>query len=146
MTVPAANRDVDFFGVRARVLTDGSQTDGHLGLVELIDAPPGDMPPLHIHHTHDEGFYPRSGELTVFLPGKQVKVGVGDFFLAPPGIPHTYRVSDDGPATWLVTSSPAGFERFVAHIGSLEKRDEAEMVAIAATYGIEILGPPGAMP
>ena len=137
---------MEFFGVRARVLADGEATGGHLGLVDLIDAPPGDMPPLHVHHTHDEGFYPRAGALTVYLPGREVRVGVGEFFLAPRGIPHTYRVWDEGPATWLVTSTPAGFERFVAHIGSLDRHDEAEMTAIAATYGIEILGPPGAMP
>jgi mannose-6-phosphate isomerase-like protein (cupin superfamily) len=133
---PAAT--LNFFGARARVLAKG--------LCEMIDVPAGQMPPLHVHHTHDEGFYVVSGEVTLYMPGDQVTLGPGDFFLAPRNIPHTYRVSDGGPASWLVSSSPAGFEEFVAHVGSFADPDPATVTAVAAEYDIEILGPPGTMP
>ena len=138
MSVQSPVQDLDFLGVRARVLAEG--------LCEMIDAPPGQMPPLHVHHTHDEGFYVVDGELTLYMPGEQVTLRRGDFFLAPRGVPHVYRVSDDGPASWLCTSHPAGFERFVAHVASLDEQDPATVTQVAAEYGIEILGPPGAMP
>ena len=113
MTAATSPETIDFLGVRARVLSEG--------LVEMLDAPPGDMPPLHVHHTHDEGFYVTSGEVTLHMPeSKSVTLRQGDFFLAPRGVPHVYRVSDDGPASWLCTSIPSAFEQFVAEVGALD--------------------------
>lgn len=137
-TPAAAHEEIDFLGTRARVLAEG--------LVEALEVPAGDMPPLHVHHTHDEGFYVLSGEVTLYTPDEEVTLRAGDFFLAPRGVPHVYRVSNDGPASWLATSIPSGFERFVADVGRLEQQDPATVTAIAAEYGIEILGPPGTMP
>ena len=80
---------IEFLGNRVRILAEG----GSLGLVEVA-APAGDMPPLHVHHTHDEGFYVLEGELTLYTPGAQVELAAGEFVLAPRGVPHTYRVGD----------------------------------------------------
>jgi mannose-6-phosphate isomerase-like protein (cupin superfamily) len=130
--------DLDFLGVRTRILAEG--------LCESIDVPAGEMPPLHVHHSHDEGFYVLSGEVSLYMPGEQVTLRPRDFFLAPRGIPHVYRVSDDGPASWLVTSHPAGFEKFVAQVAALGRPDPETLTAVAAEHDIEILGPPGTMP
>jgi hypothetical protein len=46
----------------------------------------------------------------------------------------------------LVTSTPAGFERFVAEVVALDEVDPATLAAVAAEHGIEILAPPGALP
>jgi mannose-6-phosphate isomerase-like protein (cupin superfamily) len=121
-------------------------TGDQFGLVEMLEAKAGDMPPLHVHHTHDEGFYVLSGQVSLLMPGKQVTLRAGEFFLAPRGVPHVYRVSDDGPASWLCTSNPSGFERFVAAVGVLDRQDPETVTAVAAEFGIEILGPPGTLP
>jgi quercetin dioxygenase-like cupin family protein len=136
---------IDFLAGRVRILADGDATAGALGLVEMVEAPPGDMPPLHVHHVHDEGFYLLEGELTLYLPGERVELTPGEFVLAPRGIPHSYRVGD-APARWLVTSSPAGFEQFVAAVSTSGTTDPAELGRLAAEHGIEILGPPGMLP
>ena len=133
---PAAH--LDFLGARARVLDEG--------LVEMTEVPAGDMPPLHVHHDDDEGFYVLAGEVTLFTPGHQVTLRPGDFLLAPRGVPHTYRVSDGGPAAWICTSQPARLGPFVREVASLERKDPAALGEVAARYGVEILGPPGAMP
>jgi len=85
------------------------------------------------------------GELTLFLPGRELTLGSGDFFLAPRGVPHTYRVGD-APARWPVLSRPGGFEAFVADVAALEDLSPTTLAATAARPDIEILGPPGAMP
>jgi mannose-6-phosphate isomerase-like protein (cupin superfamily) len=142
----ATAREVEFLGSRARILVDGDESDGRLGLVEMLDKPPGLMPPLHVHHRDDEGFYVLDGELTLFQPGAEVTLGSGDFFLARQGIPHTYRVGDSG-ARCLVSSTPAGFERFVVAVAALEGEPDPEVLtALAADHEIEILGPPGTLP
>ena len=136
---------LDFLGVEARILSRGEDTNGALGLVDMVEPTPGGMPPLHVHHTHDEGFYVLEGSVTLFMPGREVELGPGEFVFAPRGIPHTYRVGDE-PSRWLVTSTPAGFEQFVAEIGSRGISDPDELTQVAARYGIEILGPPGMLP
>lgn len=139
-TAPQAP-EIDFLGVRARVLASGEG----LGLVDMIEVPAGHMPPLHVHRNEDEGFYVLEGEVALLLPGRQIDLGPGDFALAPRGIPHAYRVGD-APARWLVTSTPGGFERFVADVAAAEEVTPEALGAIGATHGIEILGPPGVTP
>lgn len=134
-------KELDFLGCRARVLASGDA----LGLVDMLEVPAGHMPPLHVHRREDEGFYVLDGEVTLYMPEQQVTVGPGDFFLAPRGVPHAYRVGD-APARWVVTSSPAGFERFVADVAALGEADPDRLAAVAADHGIEILGPPGTLP
>jgi quercetin dioxygenase-like cupin family protein len=134
--------EILFLGSRARVLAEG----GALGLVDLLEVPAGDMPPLHVHRNEDEGFYVLEGRVSLYLPGREIELGQGDFALAPRGVPHTYRVADDRPARWLVTSSPAGFERFVVEVAALPQPDPETLGAVAAAHGIDILGPPGTLP
>jgi mannose-6-phosphate isomerase-like protein (cupin superfamily) len=133
--------DLGFLGARARVLATG----GALGLVDMVEVPPGHMPPLHVHHNEDEGFYVLEGGLTLYLPGRSIELGPGDFALGPRGVPHTYEVGDV-PARVLTTSTPSGFERFVAAVAAVGEVDPGTLTAIAAEHGIEILGPPGARP
>lgn len=134
--------ELDFLGCRARILVEGHD---QLGLVDMIDVPAGHMPPLHVHHAEDEGFYVIHGEVTVFLPGHEIRCGPGDFAWAPRGVPHAYRVGDR-PARWLVLSTPSGFERFVADVAALEEADPATLASVAKVHDIEILGPPGVLP
>ena len=100
---------------------------------------------LHIHHRHTDLFYVLEGELTVYTPGEELTLRPGDYLLAPRGVPHTYRVGER-PARWLVTSIPAGFERFVAAVSELAEPDPGQLGRVAAEHGIDILGPPGALP
>ena len=58
---------LDFLGSAARILASGEG----LGLVHM-DQPAGEMPPLHVHHNEDEGFYVLGGEMTLYLPGESV--------------------------------------------------------------------------
>src|SRR4051812_15764382 len=141
ITTPTQAEELDFLGCRARVLTSG----GALGLVDMIEVPAGHMPPLHVHDNEDEGFYVLAGRVSLLMPGRRVDLGPGDFALAPRGVPHAYRVGDE-PARWLVTSTPAGFERFVVDVARSEDPGPESLTAIAAEHDIEILGPPGTLP
>jgi quercetin dioxygenase-like cupin family protein len=140
---PSTTAEVDFLGCRARILADVA--DGQVGLVDMIEVPAGHMPPLHVHRNEDEAFYVLDGEVSLFLPGREIKCGPGDFVCAPRGIPHAYRVGDR-PARWLIVSAPAGFERFVAAVAGAGAVDPETLTRIAAEHDIEILGPPGMRP
>ena len=79
--------------------------------VDMLEVPPGHMPPLHVHHSHDELFYVLNGELSLLMPGRELRVKAGDTVRAPMGVPHVYRVEGDRPARWIVWSEPRGFEK-----------------------------------
>jgi mannose-6-phosphate isomerase-like protein (cupin superfamily) len=134
-----------FLGSRCRILATSESTDGKYGLVDMIEVAAGDMPPLHVHHTHDEGFLLLEGELSLFLPDREVALRPGEFVLAPRGVAHTYQVGDT-PARWLVVSTPAGFEQFVEDVASLDDLTPEAVTTMGGAHGIEILGPPGTMP
>jgi uncharacterized cupin superfamily protein len=108
-----------------------------------------------VHHTDDEGFYLLEGRLALWVGPDRIDLEPGQFALAPHGVPHTYRVEAEEGARWLVTSSDASFDRFVRAYGepAVEDRlpDPAEpdverLTQLAEEHGIEILGPPGALP
>jgi mannose-6-phosphate isomerase-like protein (cupin superfamily) len=144
-----------FLDTLVRVHIDGAATDGEYALVECL-APPGHMPPPHVHATDAEGFLVLEGELSVHTAEGTRVLGPGMAFNAPAGEPHTIEVTSDGPARWTVVSSPAGFERFVRALGRPAEREELpvlegppdvdRLVAVAAEHGITFVGPPGTRP
>ena len=133
---------------------DGETSGGALALIDERGRR-GDMPPLHVHRRDDETFYVIEGELSVFVPDEQIVLGPGQAAFAPRDVPHTYRVESD-EARWLVITTPAGFDAFVREIADPAPADElppagrevdpAVLGPAAARVGIEILGPPGALP
>ena len=142
---PPTPTDLLFLGAHCRVLADSASTGGRYGLVDMIEVPAGDMPPLHIHHSEDEGFLLLDGTLSLFLPGREIRLEPGEFVLAPRGVPHAYRVGDP-PARFLVLSTTGGFEQFVREVSELDELTPELLAATAATRDIEILAPPGTLP
>ena len=138
----------------ARIHVSGDETDGRYTVVE-IHAPEGDMPPLHVHHDEDEVFHVLDGNVTLFQPGREVRLGAGETFRAEKGVPHTYRVESPS-ARWLVFCSPARFDDFVRAVSDPAPAEELPprgrpldpeaLAAAAMERGIELLGPPGALP
>jgi mannose-6-phosphate isomerase-like protein (cupin superfamily) len=114
--------------------------------VDMLQVPSGHMPPLHVHHSHDEIFYVLAGEVRFVTSDTDVVVRAGDTVRAPMGVPHAYRVEGDRPARWIVWSDPRGFERFVAEVAEHDEPSPQLLAEIGAKYDIEILGPPGTLP
>lgn len=125
-----------------------------VGLVEMVGRQ-GDMPPLHLHRDADELFYVLDGALSVFVGDEHLELSAGECACGPKGVPHAYRVESD-EARWLAVAAPGGFELFVleasepAQVESLPPADREidpdELGRLAAEHGIELLGPPGALP
>jgi quercetin dioxygenase-like cupin family protein len=141
-----------FLGSLVTVKAGGEATGGRFAIVEHL-APGGAGSPLHMHTREDEWFYILEGELTFWVGGRRIVASAGAFMYGPRNIPHTFMVTST-QARFLVGVEPAGFEDFVraaaepAQSRTLPPKptqppDPARLAAIAAEYGIEILGPPG---
>ena len=100
-----------FTTTRARILV-GEDT---CSLIEE-EARQGDMPPLHVHHGHDEVFYVMSGQVSIHLPGSRIDLAAGEATFAPRDVPHTYRVESEEGARWIVATTSGGFAAFVAEV------------------------------
>ena len=127
---------------------------GEHTVLEMV-APPGDQPPLHVHNESEEGFYLLEGEVTFWAGADERRLGPGDFVLGPKGVPHTYLVTSETPARFIVTSSTGEFAAFVQAYGVPAERpglpepaapDVERLGRLAAEHGIDLLGPPGMLP
>jgi quercetin dioxygenase-like cupin family protein len=127
------------------------QTGGRLEAAEFV-FPAGFSPPWHVHYETDESFYVLEGEIR-FHCGEDLvqRVGPGGFVSLPARVPHSFYVESAGGARVLHTGSPGGLWDFHAACGrpadyygipEPEPIDGERVAAIAARYGIEILGPP----
>jgi mannose-6-phosphate isomerase-like protein (cupin superfamily) len=153
---PGEGEALWWMGGLATIKATGEQTDGRYSLVEiLVPEFPMEEGLLHIHHFEDEGFYVLEGEMTFYVGDETIKARPGSFLFGPKDVPHAFSV-DSGPARLLFLLSPAGMEGLIREMGEPARSlsvppqpeappDEAEMgrlMAIAARYGGEMLGPP----
>jgi mannose-6-phosphate isomerase-like protein (cupin superfamily) len=141
-----------FFGTLVTIKAGADETSGGAVITENL-APRGSGSPLHVHHREDEWFYVLEGELTFWVGGELVVAGPGGFVYGPRDIPHTFTVSS-AQARFLLVTHPGAFDGFVRALGQPAERleipdgagappDMGVLVATAAEYGLEILGPPG---
>lgn len=133
-----------FLGAPTRVLATAEQTAGAFGLIEHV-LPPGDESPWHVHHAEDEAFYVVEGEMIFRCGDRTVQAGPGTFVYGPREIPHGFRVQGSLPVRLLLLCVPGGFERFIIEMSEpappAEPPDMESMIALAAKYNIDILGP-----
>jgi quercetin dioxygenase-like cupin family protein len=141
-----------FLGQLVTIKSSSESTAGRVGVTETL-APRGSGSPLHVHRREDEWFYVIEGELTLWVGGQVIVAPAGSFVYGPREIPHTFTVTSD-QARFLLVVEPAGFESFVRTLSEPAARLEIPpapteppnmdvMLAVAAEYGLEILGPPG---
>ena len=135
-----------FLGLPTAMRATGETTNGAFGLVEQWQIPPGFASPYHVHHLEDEAFYVLEGEIAFVCGDAWVTAGPGAYVFGPRNIPHGFKVVSDTAARMLLLCAPAGFEQFVLDLSEPEgvppsPPDMATLVATAAKYHIDILGP-----
>lgn len=131
------------FGVTTKALTTGAQSDGKWLVLEYV-APPGFAgPPPHIHKVMTEIFYVLDGVLTMGVDGQVAHLSRGGCAYVPPGVVHRFSNETAEPVTFLVVTSPAGFEHYFAELRELIKhepswppKDMSKLVALMAKYDI----------
>ena len=149
---PGEGEALWFFGGLTTIKASGEQTSGRVAVTENL-APRGSGSPLHVHHREDEWFYVLEGELTLWVGGETIVAPAGAFVYGPQGVPHTFVVSSER-ARFLLVVDPAGFEGFTRALAEPAERleippaadgapDLERVISVAATFGIDIIGPPG---
>jgi mannose-6-phosphate isomerase-like protein (cupin superfamily) len=140
---PDIQQAVRFLGALTRVRAGADATAGRLAILEH-HAERGYASPLHMHRADDETFFVLEGELRVEIDGRAQAVGTGAVAFLPCKLPHALVVTSP-QAHYLSFHTPAGFDRFTVAVASADldtPPDPSALAEMAASYGIEILGPP----
>jgi hypothetical protein len=142
-------RAVWFLGTLVLVKATGEQTGGAFGLIDNL-MPAGFASPYHAHRNEDESFYVAGGEMTFYVGDERVEAGAGRVRLRAARGPPRVRGGGGRSGQDTLQNYPAGFEGFPVEVGEpaeelvlppAEPPDMERLMAIAARYGIEILGP-----
>jgi mannose-6-phosphate isomerase-like protein (cupin superfamily) len=87
-------QDLPFSRIASELV--GEKHDGLGVCILFVDAPPGRGPSLH-KHPYEEVFIVQEGRATFELDGEKLEASAGDIVIAPPGTPHAFVNSGDGP-------------------------------------------------
>jgi quercetin dioxygenase-like cupin family protein len=123
-----------------RVLLRSEESDGRIGLIEVVIPPGAKGPPLHTHE-FDESFYVLEGELTFRLGDELITAGPGELAFALGGVRHTLANRSDKPARFLIVCTPAGFEREFARRAAAREGVEPPDWAMQPIPEVNYIGP-----
>jgi quercetin dioxygenase-like cupin family protein len=112
------------------VLLRSEETRGHVSVTEIVVPAHSAGPPLHTHD-FDEAFYMLEGEL-IFQVEEALNTNVA----------HTLANHSDAPATYLLTCTPAGFERHWARMSAEQAGVEPPEWALQPIPEVTVVGPP----
>ncbi|GCE31369.1 hypothetical protein KDA_68530 [Dictyobacter alpinus] len=140
---PEDGRTLSIGPIKMVVQEDGTQTRGTLGIAEFEVPPHTSGPPLHIHHTHEEGFYILEGVLE-FLTGEQiVQAGQGTLVMVPIGTAHTFRNATEKRARFLNTFTPPLYVHYLEEVSQLLQTggtlDSQQAATLMARYDTEVV-------
>jgi quercetin dioxygenase-like cupin family protein len=134
------------------VVLDGAQTQGTVSLLDQWGVR-GDVTPMHVHRNEAEIFYVLDGSIHAWAADGEVTLGAGGAIYLPPGGVHAFGIVSD-TARILTVTSPAGFADFVRAAGvpfcgdapATWEFDLGRIMQAAPDHGLEIVGPPPALP
>ena len=131
------------WGEESRIRVGPADSGGQLTILDYR-APASFGPPRHLHHREDEVFELIEGQAVVWTPNLSFVLAPGDLVLLPKLGPHSWRAYGPKGIRFTATFTPSGFERFFQDIERrrLLATDVAELRAVAADVGMDILGPP----
>lgn len=146
---PAPADEIRVGRERIRFKVTSEQSGGEVAVFE-VRMPPGGGPPLLHRHEPFELYRVLSGELAVYLEGRDGAVtrtvaGPGSVIPIGAGLEHTVRNESKEDAEAVVVFSPGEpMERFARAAGDLGRGgppSEDEVLALARAHGIEVTRP-----
>src|SRR3954468_7839889 len=127
--------------LRTDVLLRSEDTGGHVSVTEIVVPPRTTGPPLHTHD-FDEVFYLLEGELIFRVEEALVTRSAGEVSFAPRNVPHALANHSDAPARYLLTCTPAGFERHWARAAAEPAGIGPPRWALQPIPELVVVGPP----
>jgi mannose-6-phosphate isomerase-like protein (cupin superfamily) len=125
-------------GERCLIRVAATETNGAYSVVEILSQP-GDSTTMHVHQNEDEHFLILEGTARVVRGDETFDAPVGTSVALPRGIPHAWGNATNSTLRILSTCWPGGVEAILPLIA---RGGEIDMKALAAEFGVRVVGPP----
>ena len=114
-------RSVSLRGTRVQFKVESDSAAG-ASLTEW-NALPGFDTGLHIHERLEETWFVLSGELEFRVGDETFTAGAGATVFVPPHVPHAFANRRETDATFLMTMSPPGHDRYFDELADILATD-----------------------
>ena len=133
----------EVFGETVILRQDPGRPGLDASVIEEI-VPAGVAAPLHRHEREDEVCYVVEGRFRIWRGEEVFDLGPGGVALLPRGEAHSFACVGEGEGRIVTVITPGGLEGFFREVAEqgLGEEDMEEVMAVAARYGVEILGEP----
>lgn len=127
---PGQGRSISLRGTRVEFKVESDSATG-VSLTEW-NALPGFDTGMHVHERLEEIWFVLSGELEFRVGDETFAAGAGATVFVPPHVPHAFANRGEADATFLLTTSPAGHDRYfheLAEILALDGPPDPDAIA-----------------
>ncbi|WP_037583324.1 cupin domain-containing protein [Stigmatella aurantiaca] len=126
-----------------RFFVDGTHTDGHFSMAEMLVPPGARVPPPHSHGDVDETVHVLEGTFTFSVGGTVHELRAGERCFSPRGLVHHFANRHDTPARILTVFSPALIgPQYFRDIGDIINAggppDFAKVRSVMERYGLTL--------
>ena len=111
--MPGAGETHSIVGMTVTFKITGRQSHGQFAVLEIIE-PPGSGSPTQLHEQMTMLICMLEGTLTVRVGDETIHMAPGSYAYIPPGTVYAMSNQSDTPAKYLMVTSPAGIEDYIA--------------------------------
>jgi len=132
IVTPEQGTSINAFGIPMNIMLRAEDTGGAFAsLVAEFD--PGQGPPPHFHHDHEEYFFVLEGEFELTVGGKTVTAGPGSMVFVPRETVHAFKYVGATKGKILEWGTPGGQERYFEAIDKLAASGEMTHESVMKT-------------
>jgi quercetin dioxygenase-like cupin family protein len=139
---PGQGKSINAFGIPMHIMLRAEDTGGAFAsLVAEFD--PGQGPPPHFHHDHEEYFFVLEGEFELTVGDRTAVAGPGSMVFVPRETVHAFKYVGKTKGKILEWGTPGGQERYFEAIDKLAgegKLNPDNIVATSLEHATEFVG------
>ena len=129
---PEQGKSINAFGIPMNIMLRAEDTGGAFAsLVAEFD--PGQGPPPHFHHDHEEYFFVLEGEFELTVGDQTAIAGPGSMVFVPRETVHAFKYMGTTKGKLLEWGLPGGQERYFEAIDRLAAEGKMNPESIVAT-------------
>ncbi len=129
---PDQGSSICAFGIPMNIMLRAEETGGAFAAL-VAEFAPGQGPPPHFHHDHEEYFFVLEGEFELSVGDQTVTAGPGSMVFVPRETVHAFKYVGSGRGKLLEWGTPGGQERYFEAIDALAAGEGLTPESVVAT-------------
>jgi quercetin dioxygenase-like cupin family protein len=139
---PGQGKSINAFGIPMNIMLRAEETGGSFAAL-VAEFAPGQGPPPHVHHDHEEYFFVLEGAFALSVGGQTVTAGPGAMVFVPRETVHAFTYVGSTRGRILEWGTPGGQERYFEAIDQLAAAgalNPESVVANSRDFATEFVG------